>query len=91
MAKGPVFLEKRSYRQRRMVDAIRLLPFLGLLLWMIPLGWPVPSDPTGQEGIPMSLALKYIFGVWVLLVVLGALLWRRTAGRMGAERGGSGD
>ena len=84
MAKRPVFLERQNYRLRRMIDAIRLLPFLGVLLWMVPLGWPNPTDTGGGAagGVPMSVALKYLFGVWMLLVLLGWLLWRRTAERV---------
>ena len=34
------FLEQSGYRQRRMMDALRLLPVLGLLLWLFPIFWP---------------------------------------------------
>lgn len=83
MAKSPIFLERRSYRKRRMIDAIRLLPLLGLLLWMLPLIWPVPVPvPAAEEGsdvISTSVALRYLFGVWIAMVLFGWLLWRRTA------------
>ena len=84
MAKGPVFLERRSYRMRRMIDAVRLLPFLGVLLWMLPLGWPNPETAGAavDQAVPMSTALKYLFGVWALLVLVCWLLWRRTADRI---------
>lgn len=80
MSKVPVFLERRNYRYRRMMDAIRLLPILGLMLWMVPLFWPVaqPGVEAAPEAVPMSVALKYLFGVWVLLVLASWLLWRRT-------------
>ena len=77
MSRRPVFLEKRSYRHRRMMDALRLLPFLGVALWMMPLLWPMPGE-TG-EGMPMSTALRYLFGVWAGLILLCWALWRRTA------------
>ncbi|MDF3350577.1 hypothetical protein HKX17_10275 [Sulfitobacter sp. KE34] len=80
MPRRPIFLEKRGYRQRRMMDAVRLLPFLGLMLWMVPLLWPVPAaspDPTAPT-IPMSVALRYLFGVWALLILGTWALWRRT-------------
>ena len=63
-----------------MMDAVRLLPFLGLMLWMVPLLWPVPAaspDPTAPT-IPMSVALRYLFGVWALLILGTWALWRRT-------------
>lgn len=84
MPRPPIFLEKRGYRQRRMMDAVRLLPFLGLMLWMVPLLWPVPEilpdatpEPT-EPTIAMSVALRYLFGVWTLLILATWALWRRT-------------
>ncbi|MEX3315070.1 hypothetical protein [Sulfitobacter sp. PS-8MA] len=89
MPRSPIFLEKRSYRRRRMMDAVRLLPFLGLLLWMVPLLWPVP-EPTAPAaetapGMPMSAALRYLFGVWLLLILASWALWRRTRDIASAE------
>ncbi|MBD3662898.1 hypothetical protein H9Q16_03095 [Sulfitobacter sp. TSTF-M16] len=74
--RAPVFLERRRYRARRMMDAVRLLAFLGIALWMVPLMWGVPGD--GGAPMPMSAALRYIFGVWVVMVVVGLVLYRRT-------------
>lgn len=73
----PVFLERRSYRQRRMMDALRLLPFLGVLLWLFPLFWPASQDETAQAAsIPMSAAVIYVFGVWTLLIAASFALRR---------------
>jgi hypothetical protein len=67
---SPLFLERRSYRLRRLVDAARLLPFLGALLFAVPMLWP-----QGEDGaILSSNAIFYIFGVWVLLVVVTLVL-----------------
>lgn len=79
MAKGPLFLERSSYRRRRMIDALRLLPLLGLLLWMLPLIWPVPGEGQSEGAISTSAALRYLFAVWITMVIFGWLLWRRTA------------
>ncbi len=76
MARGPsspVFLERRSYRRRRMQDAQRLLPVLGMLLWMVPVLWPT-RDETGH--VTMSAAIYYVFGVWCVLIGLSFGLWR---------------
>jgi hypothetical protein len=73
--KPPVFLERRSYRQRRMMDAVRLLPLIGLLLWLLPTLWSV-SDDGGVEPVNMSQAIVYVFGVWVCLIISGGVLWR---------------
>ncbi|MGZ2257423.1 hypothetical protein [Roseobacter sp. A03A-229] len=73
--RSPLFLERGSYRQRRLMDALRLLVILGAGLWMIPLLWP--SGAEVDEGIPMSRALLYIFGVWALLIAASYGLARR--------------
>lgn len=75
MAKGPVFLERQSYRRRRVMDAIRLLPVLGLAIWMVPLLWPVTQG--AQDGLQTSDALRYLFGGWIILVAIGWGLWAR--------------
>ncbi|MEJ6402566.1 hypothetical protein [Yoonia sp. 2307UL14-13] len=66
-----VFLERSSYRQRRLRDAGLLVPVLGIILWLVPLLWD-KGDP--QNG--KSMAMLYIFGVWVLLILLTALIAR---------------
>lgn len=75
MAKGPMFLERQSYRRRRVMDAIRLLPMLGVVIWMVPLLWPVTQGT--QEGLRTSVALQYLFGGWIVLVAIGWGLWAR--------------
>lgn len=71
---GRVFLERRSYRQRRIVDAARILPVVGLLLWFVPLVWP---DADGAGAIKTSTATLYLFAIWVGLIVVGAFLaWK---------------
>jgi hypothetical protein len=65
--KPSVFLERRSYRRRRLMDASKLLPMLGAMLLAIPMLWP-----TGAEGenppTSTSSAIIYIFLVWTLLI-----------------------
>ncbi|MEP2641406.1 hypothetical protein [Roseobacter sp.] len=70
--RSPVFLERGSYRQRRVMDAVRLVAILGAGLWMIPLLWP-----SGDDGVRMSRALMYVFGVWAVLIGLSLVLSRR--------------
>ena len=67
--KPPVFFHRATYRQRRLRDAARLVPVLGLLLWAIPLTWR--ADETGTVG---AAGLVYVFGVWLFLIVLTAVL-----------------
>jgi len=70
--KSKIFLEQAGYRQRRLRDAVRLLPVLGIVLLSIPLLWP-DEDP---EMTYSSGALVYIFAVWVLLILLSAFMSR---------------
>lgn len=70
----PVFLERRGYRRRRMLDALRLLPLAGIGLMMMPLLWPANRAEAG-EPVSMSGAILYIFGAWLLLILVSGLLW----------------
>jgi len=76
----PVFLERRTYRRRRMADAASLLPVLGVALTSIPLLWHgTPENPASTTDV-----MLYLFGVWVLLVVLSAIV-SRTLGNVGTQ------
>ena len=68
-----LFLARDSYRQRRLRDAARMLPVLGLILWLIPLMWRREADQTGG----MAAAVAFVFAGWVLLIVLTGLVVRR--------------
>lgn len=72
--KPALFLERASYRQRRLGDAARCLPLLGSVLWLIPLLWQRDTDAAQSQ--PQAGGLVYIFGVWVVLIVLAAVLAR---------------
>ncbi|WP_170332580.1 hypothetical protein [Ruegeria arenilitoris] len=61
-----LFLERQSYRRRRLSDAARLLPFLGAALLAIPLLWP--DGQGAQEGVSLSSAIFYIFTCWVAMI-----------------------
>jgi hypothetical protein len=77
MVEKRLFLERRGYRMRRLLDAVRLLPILGLFLCMLPLLWPV-ADPQEGGNVATSAALRYIFAIWMGLSVASWLLWRKT-------------
>lgn len=81
----PVFLERRSYRQQRLMDAARLAPVLGAVLWAVPLLWS-----EGPGGMPTSRAILYIFGVWAALAVLAALVVRNLDAEDESRRGSDG-
>lgn len=55
----PLFLARRTYRQRRLMDAARLLPWAGTLLFFVPLLWRDATTATG---------LLYLFAVWIVLI-----------------------
>ena len=80
----PLFLERRSYRFRRLMDSVRMLPFIVLSFWMVPLLWPVHETVTA-ESVPMSHALRYVFGAWLAAVILCFVLWRRTSSQIEQE------
>jgi uncharacterized membrane protein len=65
----PIFLERESYRRRRLGDAAKLLPVLGLLLFLIPVLWAGNGSTGG--------GLVYLFGAWAVIIVIMKLLSRR--------------
>ena len=69
---GPLFLERQSYRQRRLRDAARFLPVLMMVLWLVPLMWTGDGDAAGS-GLRTGQVILYVFGVW-FLSILGSLL-----------------
>ena len=70
----PVFLAASSYRQKRIRDAARLLPAVGvILLLLVPLLWTRSGEPAGVSN---SGALLYVFGVWAALILAAAFLSR---------------
>ncbi len=79
---GPLFLARNSYRRRRLMDAARLLPVLGLVMIMMPVLWV--SGTSGGAGSTARGAV-YLFTIWALLIVLAAMLARRLSGPLGPE------
>jgi len=81
----PKFLARHSYRRRRMIDAARLLPVLGLFLVLMPILWrpaATPEPDTTRGGI-------YLFAVWLLLIAAAFVLARLLSSP--AERGRDAD
>lgn len=67
MPKRPevVFLGRDRYRQNRLLDWIRVLPLIGLMLWLVPLLW----QQEGGEGTSTSRAMIFLFLVWIGLIL----------------------
>ena len=84
--KGPaLFLERTNYRQRRLRDTLRMMPVLGIVLFMIPLLWRQNEAGLGtasdavphQAGGGTADAVTFVFVGWALLIVATALIARR--------------
>ncbi|HHI71042.1 MAG TPA: hypothetical protein ENJ91_08565 [Rhodobacteraceae bacterium] len=74
----PLFLARETYRQRRITDAARLLPLVGFLALVLPVMWAARVT---------SVGVIYLFGIWVLLILVALLLARRLR-RIDAQQGG---
>lgn len=86
MSKAPkqVFLERQSYRRRRLIDFVRMVPVIGAILWAVPLLWSTEEG----ERVATSDAVVFIFVVWLGLVLLGGTLARALRdGKDGTEEG----
>ena len=69
-AKAPLFLKRGSYRKRRLRDAARMLPVLGLFLFILPILWgpgTTARADTATDGL-------YLFAVWFGLVLVAAVM-----------------
>ena len=64
------FLRRGLYRRRRLLDAMRLLPLLGLFLFLSP-----PFLLAGEPGAT-AIRLVYFFLCWAGLIALCAILVR---------------
>ena len=78
----PLFLARQTYRRRRLMDAARLLPWLGAFLFGLPLLWSAPRTGSG---------LLYLFGAWLVLIVLSFALARRLSGSVESSPESPGD
>ncbi|WP_413871019.1 hypothetical protein [Albidovulum sp.] len=68
----PKFLARSSYRRRRIIDAARILPVLGLFIFFIPVLWhpaDTPEPDTARGGL-------YLFAGWFGIIVAAFLLAR---------------
>lgn len=66
----PIFLARQTYRRRRLIDAMRVVPVVGLVLFLVPLlGGVALERGTAAGGV-------YVFTVWLGLIVVAALLVR---------------
>lgn len=78
--KRPMFLARAPYRRRRLRDAARLLPVLGLFLLLLPLLWKSESRLALTSG-----DVVYFFAVWLVLIGLAAAFAPGLRGGDGAD------
>ena len=79
----PLFLERENYRQRRTIDAARLLPILGFVALCLPILW---GGGAGGGARVTSVGVIYLFGVWIVLISTALILARRLR-RIDADQG----
>ena len=75
----PLFLARETYKRRRLRDAARVMPVLGVLLFAAPVVWP----ETGTAE-----AWRYLFLSWLLLIVVAYWIGRRLMRAERADRAG---
>lgn len=71
----PLYLARETYRRRRLMDAARLLPLLGVFLLALPVFWnpeQAEQPDTAGEGI-------YLFIIWAVLIVAAFIFARGLA------------
>ena len=51
-------------RGQRVTDSVLILPFVGTILFLLPIMWPRASEGVAAEGTATSTALIYLFVVW---------------------------
>ena len=68
MSRAPLFLARAGYRRRRLADMARLLPLLGLALFLVPV-------LDAEDGLSAAM-LIYLFSAWAGLIVLSAVVAR---------------
>jgi hypothetical protein len=65
------FLDLKSYRQKRMLDAAKLLPIAGALVFLFPLIYLFVSP---QGPISPGITAIYFFVIWLALILLTRFL-----------------
>lgn len=67
---APLFLARKSYHRRRMMDAARLLPAAGIFFILMPILWQPRETPEPDT----AFGLVYLFVVWSLLIIVARIV-----------------
>ena len=80
-SRPPIFLQRQSYRHRRLVDTARVIPVFGSILFLIPLIWSTAD----QAETDLAARGIYLFLVWFLLVLATAVVSHLLRRRFGED------
>lgn len=69
MPERPLFLERASFRRRRLGDAARVLPVLAMLLVLLPVWW-------APRAVSYAGGAVWFFVLWAALIAAVAALHR---------------
>lgn len=83
----PLFLRPASYRRRRRRDAARLLPFVGLFLFLLPILW-APQNSFDRDTAPDGI---FLFVAWAVLIGMALVISRSLAAPVDPDDPDSGD
>mgnify|MGYP001219927698 CR=1 FL=1 len=78
--RGTVFVERDSYRFRRIMDGARILPVAGFVLILLPVLWSFRS------GANIAAEAVYLFALWTALILVAAILSRPLRAGLKRER-----
>jgi len=78
----PQFLDQRTYRRKRLIDAAKVLPVLGGIIIIFPLPFLFIDHVLARDAAPLAV---YFFGVWVVLIIGSAIFARRIGNPAGED------
>ena len=71
---SPQFLDLQSYRRKRLADAAKMIPILGIIVTMFPLPYLFGITHADKNALPLAL---YLFTVWMVLILVAGFLSRK--------------
>ncbi len=68
-----IFLERKIYRRRRLIDGAKLLPLLAGLMFLLP---ALIAGAQSEGGASTATRLVYFFFVWLAMIMAAATVAR---------------